>query len=75
MSISGPNGSTVYIYDDEHPPPHCHVVLSDKEEIVVGLPFLNVMFGGKLTKKMRGFLKANMNQLCDTWEQKHPKRI
>ena len=75
MSIAGPNGIVAYIYDDEHPPPHCHVFYSNNEEVVVGLPFLNVLHGGRLTKKGREFLKANMNELCDLWEEKHPKKI
>lgn len=66
-------GFQVYIYEeDEHPPPHCHVIFSNGDQVVVGLPFLNLMYGGRLKRSEKKFLKKNINKLCDDWEQKHP---
>ena len=51
MRILDLDGVAVYIYDDEHPPPHCHLVFGNGEEVVVGLPFLDVWFGKSIKKK------------------------
>jgi hypothetical protein len=64
----------VYIYDDEHPPPHCHLIFSDGEEVVVGLPFLNVWYGKSIRRKVRQYLEENIDLLVDIWEIKHPQR-
>lgn len=74
MRVIDADGFAVYIYDDEHPPPHCHVIYANGDEIVVGLPFLDVWFGGSIKKKVRKCLEDNLDLLLDTWDNKHPQR-
>lgn len=74
MRVLDSDAFVVYIYDDEHPPPHCHLIFNNSEEVVVGLPMLNVWYGRSITKKVRRFLEDNIDQLVDTWDSKHPER-
>lgn len=74
MRVLESAGLAVYIYDDEHPPPHCHIVFSDGEEVVVGLPFLNVWFGRTIKRRVKKLLEINLELLVSTWETKHPNK-
>lgn len=62
---------SVYIYDDDHPPPHCHVRFKGGEEIVVGLPLLNPWYGKALDRNTRGILEEHLEKLVEVWESKH----
>jgi hypothetical protein len=64
----------VYIYDDEHPPPHCHLIFNNGDEVVVGLPMLDAWYGKALKKRVRKVLEENLDQLADAWDSKHPQR-
>ncbi len=74
MRIVDSDGFSVYIYDHEHPPPHCHVKFNNGEEVVVGLPLLDVWFGKSIKKRVRKCLEQNLDLLTDTWDEKHPER-
>lgn len=74
MKVLSMQGCNIYIYDDEHPPPHCHVIFNDGSETVVGLPFLDCWYGKTLKKKLKRFLEEHIDQLIDVWENKHPER-
>ena len=74
MRILTSNGFAVYIYDDEHPPPHCHVIFNNDDEVVVGLPFLECWYGKTITKKVKRYLEDNLEILLETWDNKHQKR-
>lgn len=73
MRVLGSSGFNVYIYDNDHPPPHCHVVYSNNEKTIVGLPLLQVIYGKPLKKTVRKYLEDNIDALADIWELKHPK--
>ncbi len=64
----------VYIYDDDHPPPHCHIIFKNQEDLVITLPLLNEMFGKVIPKKVRNLLLNNLDDLIIYWETKHPER-
>ena len=72
MRVLSKDGFSVYIYDDEHPPPHCHVIFKNNDEVVIGLPFLNTKYGKTITKKVKHFLEDNIDVLLDAWDDKHP---
>lgn len=65
---------SVYVYDEDHPPPHCHVRFSNGKELVVTLPLLKPLHGGKLDKRVRRVLSENLDQLVSEWERLNPKR-
>lgn len=64
----------VYVYDEDHPPPHCHVIFTDGEEVVVTLPLLQPLHGKKLDKKTKRVLTQKLDQLVDEWDRLNPKR-
>ncbi len=74
MRVLDGESFAVYIYDDEHPPPHCHLIFNNGDDFIIGLPFLNVWFGKSIKKKIRKFLEQNLDLLVDTWENKHPQK-
>lgn len=73
MKVLSSDGFAVYIYDDEHPPPHCHVIFSNSDEVVVKLPLLTGMYGKGVDKKIKKFLLNNLDTLLSVWDSKHPK--
>ncbi|MDP9046981.1 MAG: DUF4160 domain-containing protein [Bacteroidota bacterium] len=75
MKVLDGDGCAIYIYDEEHPPPHCHVIYTDKSEIVVGLPFLEGWYGKNVGRKLKRFLNENLETLTEAWDKRHPKRI
>jgi hypothetical protein len=62
----------VYVYDRDHPPPHCHVRFFNGEEVVITLPLLNVLHGGKLEKKVRKVLLEHLDELVEEWDRINP---
>lgn len=74
MRVIDADGFAVYIYDDEHPPPHCHVIYNNEDEVVISLPFLEVLYGKKIKRRVRRVLENNLDLLLDTWDDKHPLR-
>lgn len=73
MRVLSGSGFGVYIYDDEHPPPHCHIIFNDDEELVITLPLLMEMFGKPIPKKVSRYLTEHLLELIDVWETKHPE--
>ena len=74
MRILSSTGFGVYIYDDEHPPAHCHVIFNNGSELCVTLPLLQEMFGKKIQKSVKRFLEENIDILLDEWENRNPKQ-
>ena len=74
MKILEGEGYAVHIYDEDHPPPHCHIIYADKKIVVAGLPFLNALYGGKVDRKLKRFLNDNLEFLTTEWDARHPKR-
>ena len=74
MQILSSSGVRVYVYDEDHAPPHCHVVMADGTELSVELPLLKEMYGKKLKKNVRKFLEENLDFIADEWEKRNPKK-
>jgi hypothetical protein len=74
MKVISGNSYDVYIYPDDHPPPHCHIRYSDEKESVVGLPLLNHMYGVKVTRKVNKELINDIDFLIDKWVELNPEK-
>jgi len=59
----------VYVYREvggPHHMPHCHVRWPDGS-IVVALPILNEIAGGKLPREAKKLLLDNLEEIWDAW--------
>ena len=70
--IKGDNYN-VYIYPEDHAPPHCHIRYKDNgPESVVGIPLLNLLVGRKITGAITQTLRENLTMLAETWDKLNP---
>lgn len=66
----------VYVYPEDHAPPHCHVrYKGNKAESIVGIPLLNLLAGPILEKQMKKTLQNNLSKLAQKWEELNPTTI
>jgi len=66
----------VYIYPEDHAPPHCHVrYKGHKAESIVGIPLLNLLGGPVLEKHVKKALQNNLTMLAEKWEELNPTTI
>ena len=72
MKVIEGDNYDVYIYPNDHPPPHCHIRYCDEEESVVGLPLLNHLNGVKVIRKVHKELINNIILLSEKWEELNP---
>ncbi len=72
MKIVKYKAFTVYVYANDHSPPHCHVRYNDGSEISVDLPFLKPRYGATFTKEVEEVLELNLNKLCEAWGKLNP---
>ncbi|WP_414692241.1 DUF4160 domain-containing protein [Pedobacter sp. CFBP9032] len=63
----------IFIYANDHPPPHCHVIINKVETRVI-LPTLEILSGPKLTKEALDLLLEKLDDLCDTFDHYNPKK-
>ena len=59
----------VYVYANEHPPPHCHLRYGNGDDISVLLPTMVPMYGAVIDKKDKEFLVKNIKIITDAWEK------
>lgn len=73
MRIVQSDNCSVYVYPEDHAPPHCHIRYKDNSpESVVGLPLLNLIAGKPVSKPIKKILCQNINELIKAWEQLNP---
>ena len=60
---------SVYVYANDHPPPHCHVRFKDGSEISVDLPLILPRYGVTISKEVEEILELNLDKLCTVWEK------
>lgn len=72
MKIIQEDNFSIYIYKNDHPPPHCHVILSDETEIVIKLPAIKPMYSKKITRKIKEVVYQNLELLCKEWDKSNP---
>ena len=68
MRVLAQGDVVVYIYPGDHPPPHCHVRYRSGKELRVTIPFLDVLTGGRMEKRVRRLLRNNIDLLVQEWE-------
>ncbi|MBN8674281.1 MAG: DUF4160 domain-containing protein [Chitinophagales bacterium] len=74
-AIKGTNFN-VYVYPEDHAPPHCHIRYKGQQaESLVGLPLLNLLAGPVPEKSILKTLQANTKRLMKLWEQLNPTSI
>jgi hypothetical protein len=67
------NTYSIYVYPEDHPPPHCHIRYRDKgPESVIGLPILNLLIGRQITKQIKDVLISNLDKLIKAWQELNP---
>jgi hypothetical protein len=72
--IKGDNFN-VYVYPEDHAPPHCHIRYKGNEpESVVGLPLFNLIAGVPVSKPIKKVLRQNINKLTKAWDQLNPNK-
>lgn len=74
MLIFGNAKFKVYVYSDDHPPPHCHIRFSDGEDVSVDIPLIIPRYGMEISKNVEKAIVAHLEELCDAWEQLNKPR-
>jgi|GEM_PF-1779195 hypothetical protein len=62
----------IYVYPNDHPPPHCHVVFRDGTDITVDLPLIEVRYGAKISKEIKVAIEEALDKICDAWDALNP---
>lgn len=62
----------ILIYDNDHPPPHCHIRRSDGTETRVAIPSLKILTGCALSKTEKATLLDQIDELCDKFDELNP---
>ncbi len=75
MKIFGNERFSVYIHENDHPPPHCHVRFVDKSEVCVMIPIVEPMYGATISHEIREEIENKLEPLTKAWEKIHPKRL
>lgn len=64
---------SIYVYAEDHAPPHCHVRFKDKKELSIILPTITGMYGAKIPKEVKKVIMDNIDALSDMWEELNPE--
>jgi hypothetical protein len=59
----------VYVYANDHLPPHCHVRYKDGSETSIDLPLLIPRYGATISKEIEEMLELNIDKLCNAWDK------
>ncbi len=59
----------VYVYPNDHPPPHCHIRFNNGSDISVDLPLIVARYGATISKEVKELIENNLEKLCESWEQ------
>lgn len=62
----------IFVYDNDHPPPHCHLRRSDGSETRIAIPSLIVMTGPALSKQEKAYLLKRIEELCEKFDRLNP---
>lgn len=62
----------IYVYTNDHPPPHCHVRRKNGTETRVAIPSLVILSGDDLSKEEENLVLENLEKLCDEFERLNP---
>lgn len=74
MKVIVGNQFNVYVYPEDHAPPHCHIRYTDnKTESVLGIPLLNHIAGRPVDKGIKDELSKHLKKLLEAWEILNPQ--
>lgn len=75
MKIAETEKFKVYIYPDDHPPPHCHVRYKGGLDISVDMPLIEPRYNARITKDVYDIISLNLENLCSAWERLNPNKL
>lgn len=75
MKIVESDSFDVYVFPNDHPPPHCHIIFNDGSEVCVGIIFIDSWYGTKISRNVRKVLLDNMDKLANAWDVLNKQRI
>jgi hypothetical protein len=61
----------IFIYSEDHPPPHVHVRRGGQETRVV-IPTLKILSGKQLSKTELDLISENIDFLCEEYDRINP---
>lgn len=74
MKVVESDNFNVYVFPNEHPPPHCHIIYNDETEVCVGIIFIDSLYGAKISRKVRKVIIENIDELADAWDKLNKPR-
>jgi hypothetical protein len=74
MKIVGNDIFGIYIYPNDHPPPHCHVRYKNGDDISVDIPLIIARYKAQISKPETLMIEENIEKLCSEWERLNPKK-
>lgn len=73
MKVVRATNFSLYIYSDDHPPPHCHVRFKDGSDVSIDIPLIIPRYGATISKEIEEVIEKNLEKLCNVWEQLNHK--
>lgn len=73
MRVFGNKNFGVFVYKNDHPPPHCHVRFGDKSEVCVMIPLIQPMYGAEISREIRGEIENHLDTLVKKWDELNPQ--
>jgi hypothetical protein len=74
MKVLSNRNFKIYVYPNDHPPPHCHVVFRDGSDISVDVPLIEPRYGAKISKEVKIAIEEALDEICDTWDTLNPMK-
>jgi hypothetical protein len=62
----------VYVYANDHNPPHCHISWAGNKEAVIDLLSLALIAGDRVPRAGLALIRSNRQALVDAWNQFNP---
>ena len=72
MNVVEKENFKIYVYPEDHPPPHCHVRFKDGTEISIDLPLIVATYNDVIPKEVYEAVRKNLNKLSSEWERLNP---
>ena len=64
--------SKIYVYSQDHNPPHCHVFWAGNKVAVVNLLPLGQSQGDRLPRRGLALVQSHLPELLDAWQRLNP---
>ncbi|MBL1214682.1 MAG: DUF4160 domain-containing protein [Ignavibacteriae bacterium] len=74
MKIIEKDHIKIYVYSNDHPPPHCHVIFSDGSEVSVDVPLIEPRYNATISKEIYTLIFDNLERICKEWEKLNQPR-